>query len=322
MMYDVVAIGEVLIDFTPLGKSDRGNQIFERNPGGAPANVLAYLAKLNKKTAFIGKVGNDQFGYFLKDTLCNNKIDTKGLRFDEQINTTLAFVHLKEDGDREFSFYRNPGADLNLKNDDIDYEIVKNTKILHFGSLSLTDNPARETTFKVLKYAKQHNILISYDPNLREPLWTSLEIAKEMIIEGLKYADIVKISEEELEFITGINDIEKGSNKILELYDNVKLLLVTLGSKGSYYKTNNANGFVEGFKVEAVDTTGAGDSFFGGILYKLLNLNSKIEQLTNNELDKILLFANAGASIVTTRYGAISVMPTYEEIQNKLNNNK
>jgi fructokinase len=317
-MYDVVAIGEALIDFTPLGQSDRGSQIFERNPGGAPANVLAYLAKLNKKTAFIGKVGNDQFGYFLKDTLCNNKIDTKGLKFDEQINTTLAFVHLKEDGDREFSFYRNPGADLNLKNDDIDYEIVKNTKILHFGSLSLTDNPARTTTFKVLDYAKQHNILISYDPNLRQPLWSDLDLAKKMIIEGLKYAHIVKISEEELQFITGINDIEKGSDKLLRLHDNVKLLLVTLGAKGSYYKTNNTDGFVEGFKVKAVDTTGAGDSFFGGILYNILTIDKKIEQLTNNDLQEMVMFSNAGASIVTTRYGVISVMPTYEEIENKL----
>ncbi|MCT4598841.1 MAG: carbohydrate kinase [Vallitalea sp.] len=317
-MYDVVAIGEALIDFTPLGKSDRGNQIFERNPGGAPANVLAYLAKLNKKTAFIGKVGNDQFGYFLKDTLCNNKIDTKGLKFDEQINTTLAFVHLKEDGDREFSFYRNPGADLNLKNDDIDYEIVKNTKILHFGSLSLTDNPARATTFKVLDYAKQHNILISYDPNLRQPLWADLDLAKKMIIEGLRYADIVKISEEELDFITGIDDVEKGSDNILKLYNNIKLLFVTLGDKGSYYKTNNTDGFVGGFKVEAVDTTGAGDSFLGGILYNILTLDKKVGQLTNNDLHDIVKFSNAGASIVTTRYGAISVMPTYEEIENKL----
>ena len=315
-MYDVVALGECLIDFTPQGKSDRGNDIFEKNPGGAPANVLAFLSKLDKKTGFIGKVGKDQFGLFLKDVLIKNGIDTHSLKEDENVNTTLAFVHLHEDGDRDFSFYRKPGADINLKIEDVDFSMIDNTKIFHFGSLSLTDNPARETTFMVLDYAKEKGITISYDPNLRIPLWSSLDFAKEMIIKGLEYANIVKISEEELEFITGKEEIEEGSKIILDTYSNIELLLVTLGSKGSYFNSRNYEGYVDTIDVKVIDTTGAGDSFFGGVLYCLLEKAKKISELTKEELEEILLFANAGASIVTSRYGAISSMPIKEEIEN------
>lgn len=314
-MYDVIAIGECLIDFVPLGQSERGNDLFEKNPGGAPANVLAFLAKLNKQTGFIGKVGNDQFGKYLKQVLDQHQIDTTSLSVDHEVNTTLAFVHLKEDGDRAFSFYRNPGADINLKIEDVNFDLIKNTKILHFGSLSLTHNPARETTFRVLAYAKQQGKVISYDPNLRAPLWTNLMLAKEMMRKGMGFADIVKASEEELAFLTNEKTVEAGAQQLLNEFANIKLLLITLGSKGSCFFTKQFEGHVDGFKVKAIDTTGAGDSFLGGMLYCLLETGLKVETLSKEQLEAMLRFANAGASIVTTRYGAIASMPTKQEIE-------
>ncbi|NDL68338.1 PfkB family carbohydrate kinase [Anaerotalea alkaliphila] len=317
-MFDVVALGEVLIDFTPQGVSERGNPLFERNPGGAPANVLACLAKLGKETAFIGKVGRDQFGTFLKQTLEENGIHTGGLVFDGQVNTTLAFVHLQPDGDRSFSFYRNPGADMNLHPEEVDFDLVRNTRIFHFGSLSLTGEPVRFTTFEALKVARDAGVLVSYDPNLREPLWESLDLAKEMIGKGMAYADVVKISEEELTFLTGLEDLEEGSKALMASFGNIRLLLVTLGPKGSYYRTADLSGEVPGFMVKAVDTTGAGDSFLGGILHGLLERDLDLDSMGEQDFLNLLLFANAGASIVTTRYGAIAVMPTMEEIQARL----
>lgn len=313
-MVDVVALGEVLIDFTPQGISDRGNPLFERNPGGAPANVLAYLAKLGKQTAFIGKVGQDQFGIFLKETLEKNGIHTENVIFDSEVNTTLAFVHLKEDGDRSFSFYRNPGADMNLHADEVDEKLIQDSKFLHFGSLSMTSEPVRSATFKALEVAKAAKVLISYDPNLRVPLWPTLELAKEMMLKGMAYADVVKISEEELLFLTGEAEIALGSELLLKDYPNIQLLLVTMGAEGSAFRTARDFGMVPGFKVKAVDTTGAGDSFFGGILYGILERNLDIQGMDGEACAELLTFANAGASIVTTRYGAIAVMPTLAEI--------
>lgn len=313
-MYDIIALGELLIDFTPIGKSDRGNNVFEQNPGGAPANLLAYLSKLHTKTAFIGKVGNDSFGEFLKNTLKEKGIDTIGIKVDKDINTTLAFVHIDETGDRSFSFYRKPGADINLSIEELDYDLIKNTKIFHFGSLSLTDSPIRETTLKALEIAKDNGVFITYDPNLRTNLWNNLDEAKAMIIKGLEYASVVKVSEEELEFITNEKDIKTASAKLMREFSNIKMLCISLGSEGSIIKTDKYYEFVKAYKVQAIDTTGAGDTFFGGIIYKLLESNMRIEELSKEDIIDMLAFANAGAAIVTTRYGSISIMPSEEEI--------
>ncbi|WP_027626599.1 carbohydrate kinase family protein [Clostridium lundense] len=315
-MYDVVALGELLIDFTPNGKSEKGCNMFEQNPGGAPANVLALLAKLGKKTAFIGKVGEDQFGLFLKNTLKNLNIDTTGLALSKEFNTTLAFVHLNDNGDRTFSFYRNPGADMMLTKDELRLDLIYNTKIFHFGSLSLTKEPAISATFKALDYAKAKDKLISYDPNLRPALWDNLDFAKAQITKGLYYADILKVSEEELLFITDISDMEKATRYLLDNYD-IKFIFVTLGEKGCFYRYGDNYGIVEPFKVTPVDTTGAGDSFLGAVLYKLMDKD--INNLPIDELIKIVRFASAVGALVTTKRGSLSIMPDLNSINNMLN---
>lgn len=312
-MYDVAALGELLIDFTPYGVSQAGNNLFERNPGGAPANVLVALAKLKKKTAFLGMVGKDEFGMFLKETLNSNEVDTSGLVLNENVNTTLAFVHLKENGDRNFSFYRNPGADMKLTAEEVNYDVIANSKIFHFGSLSLTDEPVRSATLEALKFAKEKGLIISYDPNLRPPLWKSMEFAKEMIALGLEYADIIKVSEEELEFITGIKDYEKGTEVLF--HKGIKVIFVTLGEKGCFYRYKGGTGYIGGFKVNAIDTTGAGDGFLGGVLYQLADKSiDEINDMNKEELEAIITFANALGALVTTKKGAIPAMPSQEEV--------
>ncbi|GGJ59825.1 fructokinase [Anoxybacillus voinovskiensis] len=317
-MYDVTALGELLIDFTPSDHSDKGNILFETNPGGAPANVLVALSKLDKKTAFIGKVGNDQFGHFLRSVLQEHNIDTSNLLFSDHVNTTLAFVHLDENGDRSFSFYRNPGADIMLDRDEINEELIKQSRIFHFGSLSLTNDPAATATFTALLYAKKHKKIISYDPNLRIPLWESLDDAKEMMLKGLEYADIVKLSEEELEFLTGYSDVVKGTEVLHAQYDT-SLIFVTLGSKGCFYRSKKDHGSKEGFRVKAIDTTGAGDAFLGGVLYKLLETNKPLHELTTPDLVGIVTFANALGALATEEKGGIPSMPTMEQVERLLN---
>ncbi len=314
VMYDVVALGEILIDFTPSGTSENGNNLYEQNPGGAPANVLAVLAKLGRKTAFIGKVGRDQFGYFLKDVLVKLNVDTKGLVFADDVNTTLAFVHLDKTGDRSFTFYRNPGADMSLKEEEVDYNLIKNSKILHFGSLSMTHEPSRTATLKALDFATKNNLIISYDPNLRPPLWQSLEEAKEMMLHGMTYTDILKISEEELYFLTGINDLSAGSAYLRDKYE-IKLIFVTLGPKGCFYRIGDYTGLQPALDVKAVDTTGAGDAFLGSVLYKIIEKGKGIEQLTVSEIDSMVSFANTVAGITTTKRGAIPAIPTLKEVE-------
>lgn len=316
-MFDVTALGELLIDFTPSGYSEKGHVLFETNPGGAPANVLVALSKLNVETSFIGKVGNDKFGCLLKDQLSDNNVDSSNLLLSEEANTTLAFVHLDPTGDRSFHFYREPGADILLKKEEISEELIQNSSIFHYGSLSLTHEPAATATFTALDYAKKHGLLISYDPNLRIPLWDTLDHAKEMIKKGLEYADIVKLSEEELEFITGISDVEKGTEMIQEQYQT-SVIFVTLGSKGCFYRTTNGYGRVGGFNVDVVDTTGAGDAFVGGALYKILELNKDVKQLTNEDLVVIATFANATGALATISKGGIPSMPTMVQIKKLL----
>ncbi|AST58286.1 carbohydrate kinase family protein [Thermoanaerobacterium thermosaccharolyticum] len=312
-MYDVVALGELLIDFTPAGFSDNGHTLFEMNPGGAPANVLSAVTKLGGNGAFIGKVGSDQFGYFLNEVLKKNKINTDGLKFTKKANTTLAFVHLNYKGDRSFTFYRNPGADTMLEEEDIKLDLIENGKIFHFGSLSMTDEPSKSATLKAIEYAKQNKKIISYDPNLRLHLWKNEIIAKKRMILGLQYADIVKLSEEELQFLTEESNLEYGSKMLLDM--GIKLVLVTLGANGCYYRHILSSGHVPAYHVNVVDTTGAGDAFLGAILYNISNLDYNLEKIKTLEIRKIIDFANAAGGLCTTKRGAIPAMPTLEEVK-------
>lgn len=310
--YDVVALGELLIDFTEYAKSDRGNKLFEANPGGAPCNVLALLNKLGKKTAFIGKVGNDQFGRMLCETINSIGIDSSNLVFDEDIPTTLAFVGKTPDGDREFSFYRNPGADMMLTENEVNEALLKETKIFHFGTLSMTHETVREATISAIKKAKENGALISLDPNLREPLWKSLDDAKAQMKSALSYCDILKISDNEIEFLTGETDFDEGVKKISEDY-NIKLICVTMGKDGSIAYYDDKKVVAKGFHQEnVVDTTGAGDTFCGSVLNYICE--NGISNLSNEQLKEMITFANAAASIVTTKAGAILSMPAREEI--------
>lgn len=313
-MFDVVALGEVLIDFTPSGLSAAGNELFERNPGGAPANVLAALSKLGKKTAFIGKVGNDQFGKFLESTLKTCNIDTRGLVFSNEVNTTLAFVHLDDKGDRTFSFYRNPGADLTLSRDEINYQLIKGAKVFHYGSVSMTHEPSKTATLSAVQFAKENGVLVSYDPNLRVPLWSSLDAAKKVISEGLKFADLLKISEEELLFLTGESDLEAGSKSIRDKF-GIDIIFITLGRKGCFYRLKDSTGCSPTYDVKTIDTTGAGDAFLGGILYNIVENGIKPTQLTLSDIATFVDFANATGSMATTRRGAIPAMPSLNEIE-------
>ena len=310
--FDVVAVGELLIDFTENGVSDQGNQLFEANPGGAPCNVLAMLTKLGKKTAFIGKVGNDMFGRRLKDSLEEVGIDTRNLVMDEEVHTTLAFVHTFEDGDRDFSFYRNPGADMMLTKGEVQDELIKSSRIFHFGTLSSTHEGVREATRHAIQVAKENGLIITFDPNLREPLWKDLEDAKAEIEYGMGQCDVLKISDNEVEFMTGTNDYTAGVAKIRERFD-IPLILVTMGKEGS-------RAYYDGRIVEAapflqentIETTGAGDTFCASILNYVLEHG--LEGLTDEQLLEMITFANAGASLITTRKGALRVMPEKQEV--------
>ncbi|NMB12082.1 MAG: carbohydrate kinase [Firmicutes bacterium] len=315
-MFDVVALGELLIDFTPAGTSPNGNVLFERNPGGAPANVLACLAKLGRKTGLIGKVGEDQFGRFLRGVLADSGIAIQGLIMDSEVNTTLAFVHLGADGDRSFSFYRKPGADTQLCPEEVAQGLL-NTRIFHFGSLSLTDEPARSATLFALEGAKQEGALISYDPNLRPPLWPDLTEAKRQMLAVMHQADVLKISEEELEFLTGTKDLARGSQYLAKEYD-LPMVFVTLGADGCFYRAGKTTGEVSGFRVHSIDTTGAGDGFVGGILHQILLRSKELPQWTQAELTESVRFANAIGALVTTKKGAIPAMPSLGEIEELL----
>lgn len=310
--YDVTALGELLIDFTYTGISDQGNSLLEANPGGAPCNVLAMLNQCGRTTNFIGKVGKDQFGDLLRDTLANLKIGMDGLCFDEEVNTTLAFVKTFENGDRDFAFYRNPGADMMLTETEVEEEQVKNSHIFHFGTLSMTAEGVCRATEKAVNAAKEAGVLISFDPNLRIPLWKDLQTAKEKMEYGLSQADVCKISEEEVEFLTGEKEIEKGAQILRDRFP-VKLLLVTAGAEGSYAFYKDRIVYQPSFKLGGtIETTGAGDTFCGSILHNLLERN--IDELTEDDLKQMLIFANAAAYLVTTKIGAIRSMPTIDEV--------
>lgn len=312
-MYDVVALGELLVDFTPAGISENGSARFERNPGGAPANVLSSVSKLGGTGALLGKVGNDAFGLFLKDVLDSHGIETRGLKFSPDVNTTLAFVHLDKNGDRSFSFYRKPGADTTLTPGELELSLINETKIFHFGSLSLTDEPVKSATKAALEYAENQGKIISYDPNYRPALWVSSEQAKEAMLSVLKYADIVKVSEEELPFLTGTDDLSGGSLRLLE--GGAKVVLITLGPKGCYFRCASGSGLLNTYNTKIVDTTGAGDCFFGAMLYKLSRYAGTLDSIPVEELRVMVDFANAAGALCASRKGAISAMPSEQEIE-------
>jgi len=309
--FDVIAMGELLIDFTMAGKSEQNNNLFEACPGGAPCNVLAMLNKLGKETAFLGKVGNDQFGILLKNTIEEAGIDADGLVLDNEVNTTLAFVHTKPDGDREFSFYRNPGADMMLSEDEVKESLITAGGIFHFGTLSMTHEGVRKATKKALKIASGANLLISFDPNLRPPLWESLELAKEQMEYGFEYCDILKISDNEIQFVTGLTDYDEGIQYLQQKY-HIPLILLTLGKDGSraYYKQMCVER--KGFACNAIETTGAGDTFCGSSLNYIVE--HEIENLTEEQLGEMLTFANAAAALITEKKGALRAMPEKEEV--------
>jgi fructokinase len=311
--YDVVALGELLIDFTENGKSLQGNPLFEANAGGAPCNVLAMLSRLGASTAFIGKVGRDFFGTQLEEAIKACGICSDYLYMDEKVHTTLAMVHTYPDGDRDFSFYRNPGADMMLTEDEIPTELIKNAGIFHFGTLSMTHTGVRNATLKALKTAKDNGVLISFDPNLRPPLWESLEEAKEQVLCGLGYCQILKISDNEIQWLTGLEDYSEGVKWIKDRYD-IPLILLSMGKEGSraYYGTDMVE--VKPFlQKNTIETTGAGDTFCGCCLGYVLRYGLK--GLSKEQVLEMLTFANAAASIITTRKGALRVMPTRQEVE-------
>lgn len=310
---DVVALGELLIDFTENGISSQGNPLFEANPGGAPCNVLAMLTKLGHKTAFIGKVGNDFFGKQLEDAIKEIGINVTGLRKDDKVHTTLALVHTYPDGDRDFSFYRNPGADMMLTEEEIPEELILETRIFHFGTLSMTHEKVRRATKKAVAIAKQAGAIISFDPNIREPLWNSMYEAREQVLYGLGQCHILKISDNEIQWLTGEEDYTAGVNWILERYQ-IPLILVSMGKEGSRAYYNEMMVEVKPFLQEnTIETTGAGDTFCGCVLHYVCEHG--INGLKEENLAEMLTFANAAASIITTRKGALRVMPEEKEIK-------
>lgn len=309
-MKDIVAIGEVLIDLTQTGKNAQGIAQYAANPGGAPANLAVAAARLGAKTAFVGKVGNDAFGASLRAVLEENGVDTAGMLTDPVEHTTLAVVSVDASGERSFSFYRDPSADVNLKPEEIPQALLKETKVLHFGSVSLTAEPARGATLYAARTARKNGCLVSYDPNYRASLWHSEEEAVAQMKAALPLCDILKISDEELPLLTGTTDPEAGSKILAEL--GIRLIFVTLGANGAFFRLGNQVGTVPGIKVTVGDTNGAGDTFFGAALSQLVKEN--LDELTMERLTEIATFANKAAAITTSRHGAIPAMPTLAEI--------
>ena len=313
--YDVTALGELLIDFTESGLSPQGNKLLEVNPGGAPCNVLAMLTKAGRKTAFIGKVGNDMFGRMLKARTEEQGIDMSALMMDDEIKTTLAFVEKLPNGDRDFSFYRKPGADIMLTKDEViaHKDVIEGAKIFHFGTLSMTDEGVEAATIEAVRIAKESGCIISFDPNLRPPLWESEEKAKEKIAWGLSQCDVLKISDNEITFMTGETDLDKGIHTLIDTY-KIPLVFATFGPDGSKAYCGGIEVFEDGFKNPAtIETTGAGDTFCASALHHVLKYGLAMNEA---QLKELLTFANAAASLVTTRKGALCVMPILEEVLN------
>ncbi len=303
--YDVVALGELLVDMAEGATSTEGNMTFEACPGGAPCNVLAMLSKTGHRTAFIGKVGDDFLGHMLADTIVGAGIDSKALIFDKENKTTLAFVHKKPDGDRDFSFYRNPGADMMLEENDVDYELIGQSRVFHFGTLSMTHDGIRKATKAAVEFALENEVKVSFDPNYREPLWESPEDAKEQILWGMAHCDVLKISDNEVTFVTGETDMSKAMSAIRPL-TSAKIIFVTLGPDGSIGWAGCDEVLCPGVRVDkVVDTTGAGDTFFGSALHQLLDMDFSVD---NAQMKSLLSYANCNAAKITMRKGAIPVI--------------
>lgn len=312
--FDVIALGELLVDFTENGLSEQGNPLLEANPGGAPCNVLAMLQKLGKRSAFIGKVGKDMFGVQLREAAESAGICMDYLRSDAHVHTTLAFVKTFPNGDRDFSFYRDPGADMMLTSAELPLEALRDTRIFHFGTLSMTHQEVRFATRKAVTVAKEAGALISFDPNLRPPLWVSLEEAREQIAWGLSRCDILKIADNELEFMTGETDFDRGAAKLQKAYPNIRILNVTAGADGSYSYYGRTRVFVPSFRLGGtIETTGAGDTFCACVLNYVLENGT--DRLSDRQLREMLRFANAAAYLVTTKKGAIRSMPERDQVE-------
>ena len=303
-LFDITALGEVLIDFTPHTAED-GSLMFRRNPGGAPLNMLAQAARLGASCAFIGMAGKDGFGDFLEQTARDAGVDVRGFRRSAAVPTTLAFVHLDADGERSFSFYRKPGADVMLTKDDLDRDLIAGSRIFHFGSLSVTDEPAKSATREAVRIAKENGCIVSYDPNYRPALWASAQEAQSAMCEQIRFADVVKVSEEEMEMITGENDPAEGCRKMLEM--GVSFVCVTFGKDGAFFYNGTAGGHVAAFSVQAVDTTGAGDAFWGALLSRIRSYTTEeMQALDKDTLTEIVRYGNAAGALVASSYGAIN----------------
>ena len=314
-MFDILTVGEILIDLTQSGISENGIPIYSANPGGAPANVAVAASRLGASAAFIGKVGNDAYGGFLRETLEKNNVNTDGVVVDNSANTTLAVVSVNENGERGFAFYRKNSADTLLSENEITDRQLSNTHILHFGSVSLTDEPSRTATLSAVRRARALGATITYDPNYRASLWNSEAQAVEQMKKPLPLVDILKVSDEEIPLICGTDNIEEAANQLCEQYD-IKLVLVTLGAKGAYYRFKDMGGVAEGVKVTVADTNGAGDTFFGAFLSRLAHMKKyNPSELSKEDIKQALAFANRAAAITTSRSGAIPAMPTLDEVE-------
>jgi fructokinase len=315
--FDVTALGELLIDFTENGLSSQGNTLFEANPGGAPCNVLAMLTKLGRSCAFVSKVGEDLFGHLLHDAAAETGVCMDYLLFDKNVRTTLAFVKTFSDGDRDFSFYRNPGADMCLREEDLPLDVISNSRIFHFGTLSMTHEGVRRATNQAVGCAKKSGALISFDPNLRPPLWDDLKNVRIQIECGLSKCDILKIADNELEFMTGTTDFDQGAAILRKAFPNIRLMNVTAGGSGSYSYYEGFRVFVPALKMKnTIETTGAGDTFCACVLNYILEHG--LSGLKEEGLREMLTFANTAAALITTRKGALRVMPSREEINELL----
>lgn len=313
-MFDILTIGEILIDLTQSGISENGIPIYNANPGGAPANVAVAASRLGASAAFIGKVGNDAYGEFLCETLEKNNVNTDGVVVDNSANTTLAVVSVNERGERDFAFYRKNSADTLLSENEITDQQLSNTHILHFGSVSLTDEPSRTATLSAVRRARALGATITYDPNYRQRLWNSEAEAVEQMKKPLSLVDILKVSDEEILLICETDNIEEAARQLCEKY-SIALVLVTLGAKGAYYRFKDYDGVVPGVKVTVADTNGAGDTFFGAFLSRMAYMKKyNPSKLSKKDIEQVLAFANRAAAITTSRSGAIPAMPTLDEV--------
>ena len=315
-MYDIVSLGELLIDFTESGRSPAGMRLFEQNAGGAVTNLLCAAAQCGAKTGYIGKVGADMHGAFLKQSLINAGVDVRGLIEADDVFTTLAFVALQPNGEREFSFARKPGADTQLRSDEVDADMLEHTRIFHTGSLSLTQEPVRSATYEAIDRAKAAGAIISYDPNYRASLWGSKDEAIRYMRSLISTADIMKVSDEELPLLTGEMDPEQAADVLID--QGVKLIAITLGAKGAFVRVRGESRLVPGFRSNAIDTTGAGDAFFGGFLYRFLCSEKALKDVTLEDAADYARFGNATASLCVEQRGGIPAMPTLKDILKRL----